>query len=667
MKITLKRKLLLSIVSSTILPIILICVFISYTIRENSMESFFTSTGNELNHIEKSLSLFLEEIKANTNLFAQHSAVKDMDQSMNSFINETIAKATPEFKIGFTERKIQHLIQSLYKTHKAYVDLYAASKYGGLSLASEVKIPPGFDPRTRPWYKQAMDNPGKATISKAYQTATGEGDAVLTVTRSVESGNEIVGVVGIDVSLKALTDLIKSTKIGKTGYLMLIQDDGVILADPKTPEFNFKNLGELDIPAFNEINKYKEGSFELEINGIEYAVSIYTSPSFKWKLVGLIEKQEIMAKVYSMLRIIGILGAVITAFFGCIGIFLANSIANPIDSVTKAIGKITQGDLATRLTIKSKDEIGEMAYSFNYFIEKLQEMVKLVSENSSNAVTSSEQLSDISSKLLTGAEDMSARSSSVAGSSEEMTSNFNRVASAMEESSTKASMVAAAAEEMRATISGISHNAEKAENVSSKAVEQAGNVSEQMKNLGEAVNKIGRVTEAITEISEQTNLLALNATIEAARAGESGKGFAVVANEIKGLAQQTADATLDIQNLIDNVQITSKSTEEGIGQISSVIREVNNIISTITVAVEEQASATDEIASNIAEASRGIQEVSENLSQSSDVAADITLDIAQVSAASLDISSSGGRIKQSSQDLLDQAQELNKIVGNFKI
>ncbi|MDY0223124.1 MAG: methyl-accepting chemotaxis protein [Desulfobacterium sp.] len=667
MKLTLKRKILLSIFGSTIFPIVLICILLGYTIRENSLDSFFTSTGNELNHIENSISLFIEETKANTSLLAQHPSVKDLDDSVNSFIPQTEPKATSDFEIAPVERTILDLTQSLMKTHTSYLELYVGTKYGGLSLASDAKIPPGFDPRGRPWYKQALDNRGKATISRAYQTVTGDGGGVVTATKAVEFKNEIIGAVGIDVSLKALTDLINTTKIGKTGYVMLIQDDGVILADPKTPEHNFKNLVEFNLPAFTKINKQRDGNLEVEIDGTDYAVRILTSPLLEWKLVGLIEKNEIMAQVYSMLKTVLIMGVVVTAVFALVGLFLANSLANPIALTTKTIKEITEGDLTIRLQATSKDEIGEMNSCLNTFLEKLQQMIRQIGENSTSVVVNSKRLSDISVKLLAGAEDTSQRSVNVATASEEMSANLNNVAAAMEQSSTNTNMVAAAAEEMSATIGEISENVDKAQNISSEAVEQATTVSGQIKDLGEAADKIGKVTETITDISDQTNLLALNATIEAARAGEAGRGFAVVANEIKELARQTAGATLDIKNLIENVQSTSRLSEKGIGQISLVITGINDIVSTIATAVEEQASATQEIANNIAQTSQGIQEVNENVSQSSTVAADITRDITKVSAASQDVSNNSSEVKKSAEELLDQSRDLNKIVGSFKV
>ena len=326
-----------------------------------------------------------------------------------------------------------------------------------------------------------------------------------------------------------------------------------------------------------------------------------------------------------------------------------------------------EGDLTKRIEIHSKDEISELAGWFNIFIEKLQAIIQQIADNSSGVSTSSNRLSEISHDLLTNSSDTSQRSTNVATASEEMTANLTNVAAAMEESATNANMVATAAEEMSATISEIANNAEKAREVSFEAVNQAQEASQDMSELGDAAEKIGKVTETITEISEQTNLLALNATIEAARAGEAGKGFAVVANEIKELAKQTADATLDIKTLIDDVQKTTRTTSEGINRISEVIGGVNETVGSIATAVEEQTATTSEIAQNIAQASQGIQEVNENVSQSSAVASNITQDITEVSSASHNISDNSEEVKSSAQDLLLRANELNTIVGSFKI
>jgi methyl-accepting chemotaxis protein len=345
------------------------------------------------------------------------------------------------------------------------------------------------------------------------------------------------------------------------------------------------------------------------------------------------------------------------------------SIVTPINAAIVNLRDIAEGegDLTKRLPITSNDEVGELARWFNTFIERLQEMIRRIADNSQTVGTSSRELSHISETLLSSAEETSQRAGNVATAAEEMSANLNNVAAAMEQSATNSNMVASAAEEMSSTINEIAENAERARGISTEAVTQAQGASEKMTALGEAANKIGRVTETITEISEQTNLLALNATIEAARAGEAGKGFAVVANEIKELAKQTAAATLDIKKLIEDVQTMTHSTGGEIGRISEIIGNVNEIVGTIATAVEEQTATTSEIAANIAQASEGIQEVNENVNNSSTASVTISEDIATVSAAANSISKSSNDIKKSAGTLLERSSELNDIVAQFKV
>lgn len=325
-----------------------------------------------------------------------------------------------------------------------------------------------------------------------------------------------------------------------------------------------------------------------------------------------------------------------------------------------------EGDLTKRIVIKSKDELGELASLFNMFLEKLQKIISQLASSASAVDNSAQKLSELSHSMLGSTRDTNERAGTVAAASEEMTTNLSNVAAAMEESSTNINMVASAAEEMNSTISEIAENAEKARSVSSKAVSQASHASKEMSKLGDAADKIGKFTETITEISDQTNLLALNATIEAARAGDAGKGFAVVANEIKELAKQTAEATLDIKTIINEVQGTSRTSLEEITQISEVIGGVNDIVGTIATAVEEQTAVTSEIAENIAQASQGVQEVNENVSQSSTVAASITEDIADISTAAGSISGASSEVNTNAEDLKKRSHELNTIVSSFK-
>jgi methyl-accepting chemotaxis protein len=483
--------------------------------------------------------------------------------------------------------------------------------------------------------------------------------------------NQFLGAFGMSIKASALVDTVAQSTSGETGYGWMINGDGVLIAHP-TESF----ILDLDLTTLDGMEQIvaamlaqKAGVEEYVFKGVAKISGFAPVASRDWS-VGMTQDKDEFLQAPRVIRNTIIITIIVSLLVVAPLVYLfSRNITRPINDAVAGLKDIAEGegDLTKRLQVNSKDEVGEMATWFNTFIDKLQGIIGQIAQNSSGVGTSSRQLSDISQTLLSSAEDTSQRSSNVATASEEMSANLNTVAAAMEQSATNASMVATAAEQMSSTINEIAENAEKARSVSSQAVGQAGSASEKMGELGEAANKIGKVTETITEISEQTNLLALNATIEAARAGEAGKGFAVVANEIKELAKQTAEATLDIKNLIDDVQTTSKSTEGEIGEISKVIGGVNDIVGTIATAVEEQTAATQEIANNIAQASQGIQEVNENVNQSSTVAADITRDIAEVSAAAQAISTSSGEVKQSAEHLLQSSEQLNEIVGSFKV
>jgi methyl-accepting chemotaxis protein len=348
---------------------------------------------------------------------------------------------------------------------------------------------------------------------------------------------------------------------------------------------------------------------------------------------------------------------------------IGKRITRPIVTASEMLKDIAQGegDLTRRLEVSSRDEVGEMAKWFNVFAENIQRIIGSVQENASQVNDSSSELNTIADQTSTNATETSEKANTVAAASEEMSANMNSVAAAMEEAATNVGMVASAADEMTATINEIAQNTEKARGIAGGAVDQAANASSQVAELGSAAQEIGKVIETITEISEQVNLLALNATIEAARAGEAGKGFAVVANEIKELARQTAEATGEIKSRIESIQNSTDGTVTEIGNITTVVNEVNEIVSTIATAVEEQSVTTNEIASNVSQAAQGIEEVNENVAQSSTVSAEISRDIADVTQASGEISNSSEQISMSAESLNQLARQLNDMVGRFKV
>ncbi|MCH8313904.1 MAG: methyl-accepting chemotaxis protein [Nitrospinae bacterium] len=275
------------------------------------------------------------------------------------------------------------------------------------------------------------------------------------------------------------------------------------------------------------------------------------------------------------------------------------------------VGPETLDLLVSAIYDQNKNHMGAMV-TWEVITKKL-ELERTEKEMSESMKRILDGVTEKAGILASSSEELTAVSQQMASNSEETSAQVTVVSAASEQVSTNIQTVASGTEEMATSIKEISQNAGKAAKTAQSAVALAEKTNATVTKLGESSVEIGQVIKVITSIAEQTNLLALNATIEAARAGEAGKGFAVVANEVKELANQTAKATEDISNKIGAIQVDTKNSVEAIGEITTVINEINDISNTIASAVEEQTATTNEMARNVAEAAKGSQEIAENI------------------------------------------------------
>ena len=290
-----RSKFIAVVLASVILPVLIIAGISIAQFRTSVVDAFVESSSNEIRQVDNTFSIYLNGLAEDAAYLASSEVVSRLDDSITTYMDGPPVTMTPSRNGGVEEEAYQRLME-FGESHKDLAYVFLATSHGGYIQWPEGQSGANYDPRRRPWYQAGMQAGGRVTRAAAYKDVVGTG-VLIDYLQKFDGVDGTYGVIGVDVSLTKLTELVRQIKLGGSGYVMLIEDTGNVLADPSNPDHNFKQLNSLG-DQYRKLADAQSGVVEIELNGERWFANVYISPGLGWKFVGLVPAAE----VFSFLR-----------------------------------------------------------------------------------------------------------------------------------------------------------------------------------------------------------------------------------------------------------------------------------------------------------------------------------------------------------------------------
>lgn len=703
---TIKKKMILFSACIILAMALLVDLTIGFRERRSSMEQFNESASREMQLMENNVGLFFFDAYATIAMLARHPDVMVADDSITNYarISEPIMTNLPS--CSPIEKNMVAEFTRIADTNSNYLEVYAGTKWGALATSGNYEMSPGFDSTTRGWYKDATASAGKPVVSSAYMSTSG--DVVVGIARTIDtqgSSKEPVGVVSIDVSLKALTDMLASFSIGKTGRVALLQNDGVILADPARPEFNFKNVADLKDEGLAPIAGITEGDARIAAGGKKWLVKVRPINGVSWRLVTLMQESEVFKDFRSILFLMLAIGWALFFLFTLVAFIFASRITRPIGAMSALLKTAAEGDCSARMDDNGNDEFALLARDFNSSFARIGGSINAVKERAERMDKTGADILRAAKTVQESAEEMDSTITNIqtqtdtaremVGAVGVINDAIKSVRRSVESQAQSVGKAAQAAESISRNMDSFERTfAQTGAMLDSMAAQtedgkkKLAHVNETIEQLAEKSGAILDTSNMIQSIAEQTNLLAMNAAIEAAHAGELGKGFAVVASEIRKLAESSnAEGKRAATVIGESLEIINGMTDAGgalgetFGKVCDMADQTREKQNALAAAVSDQRKSSADIAESVGEIKNASDEtlresqecmevgksLAEKLSSLDKVAASIrdnaasmTKGVQSVSGAARDMDSAAEENEANARALLDE-------MGRFKV
>ncbi|KIL19207.1 methyl-accepting chemotaxis protein [Bacillus safensis] len=582
-----------------------------------------------------------------------------------STMTEEFARKQTKQTLAFENDELKNMQEQDKLISFAYIGTSDGKMFG----FPEFDLGEGYDPSKQGWFKQAAEKPDQVVWTDPYiDEATKK--MIVSATKAIVKDGKVIGVAGLDLKLSSIQTYINEQEIPYKGTAFLVDGTGTLLAHPTEQGKNISKVASVKKALDNSgVDDSKELTVISKIKEADWTVGVSFEKS---KLLWITEQ---MNQTSIIISVIAIILAIILSFL------LARSITTPIKRLIEHVRKVSEGDLTSTLAVKSQDEIGSLTKSINQMTEDVRELIEKVKGASDQVVKSADEVTHISNETLLSSEQ-------IATAIQEVATGATKQASDAETINEKSEYLYEKVRHMGELASQMQTNSKSSEDASYKgldalgllvqkstqASEESKKVEQMLLDLEHKTKNIENVVTAISEISDQTNLLALNASIEAARAGESGRGFAVVAEEVRKLAEQSAQSTKHISETVKLIQDESKKAAEAMTTASKMneeqgaaINATGEALSSITMEMQALVGSIDSIHTQINEMTEEQQKMSDSIQSIAAISEESAASAEEVHASTDEQVQVLERTKTSTEMLNESSQALRQAVDRFKV